>query len=209
MSPSAERPLAPPKSSTMGKLLSGFVGLCVVVIVLARFSGVADSFLSQTNEANNLKDQAVVSLNAADKHVEAVNPLVDKVFSADNIAGVPATRAAFTEDAKKGLAECQSGATEYRKGAGLLGEASNLRINDHYKKYLQLKSKQMELFADIRENLGEQFELMLNPAETDGARLKEKLEAMDVKIADLVRQRDAAGAEADKITAEHPDVFTK
>lgn len=204
----AEPPFAPPKKSKSSLLLTGFVGLCFAVAAIARFAGFLDGATSQVEEANSLKDQANASIDAGEKRVVEIDKLYAPVFTEENLNGIPGTRGTLQADAEKGRAACDAGAIEFRKAASLFSQASSMRINEHYKAYLELKAKQLGLFADVCDNLGKQFALILDPAETDGPKLKAKIDAVDLEFTSLVKQRNDTGAQAEKVTTDHPEVFT-
>jgi hypothetical protein len=204
----SEQPEAP-KKSKLAPLLTGFVLLCLGVAVLARFAGLYGSLTDQTDEANNLSDQANVSVEAMRKHSSAGAELSNKVLTEENVDGLPGTRAALKADAEKGAAEFMSAATEARKAADLMQQASEKKVNEHFQEYLSLKSKQFRVMGDVQEIPAKQLRLVSDESIADGAAFRAKLDEIAKPLDDLVAESKKLGEQADKVQADHPDVFVK
>jgi hypothetical protein len=197
----------PQKKSKATAIATGFAVVCLGIAGLANFAGFIGK--SQTDAANKLKDQANLSIDEADKHTEVAKPLADAVFAPANITGVPGTRDAFRADAEKSAIELKAAADKLRKSAGLFDEAAKMKIDSHYSEYLALKSKQLTALADVKDNLVQQLQMMLDAKNDDGAKLKTTLDEMDGKIGEFIKQAGEHNEQADKIVAANPSVFTK
>lgn len=206
MSNPSDQP-APAKSSQWTRIAYGFGAVCLGIAAFVRFAGVFAT--SGTADANNLKNQAIVSIEESDKHAEIGLPCVESVFAPATIAGIPGTRDAIRADAEKGIAEFKAAADKLRKASELFDEASKKQIDSHYAEYLTVMSKQLGVLADVKDNLVQQFQMMLDAANDDGEKLAAALEEMDGKVAVLTTQAAGHREAADKIVADHPAVFTK
>jgi hypothetical protein len=159
----------------------------------------------ETDKANKLVDEANVSIkDANDKIGKGNEKLVEMETAVPKIESeedLEKTRAV----AKDAIPLLEKARDQYKAASGKFEDASKLKLQDKFKEYLDLKSKEMKKRSDIADvMLGEPQAFIKSDSKEEYQKVVVDLVA---KVKGLRTDADDLAAKADKITADNKEIF--
>ena len=172
--------------------------LLAVLLLIAAV--VACSSGNETEKANKLVEEGNNAVNEAKKSMTEAEELKGKMLKTD-VSQLAEARATAKEDVAaldKAEDKCKEAASKY-------DEASRLKLNDKFKEYLSLKTKEYNKRVELIETSKGLPQALIDSESREGW-IKKANEVTD-KVNKIAKEADDLGAQADKLQKDNPDIF--
>ena len=185
------------KTNKMNNVLKPVLALSVLVAAVLACSGGKNS---EIGKANKLVDEGNAAIQegkkflgeAEDKKAQMMKTPVSRLADARALA---AESVAAYERAKE---KCKEAAQKF-------DEASRMKINEKFRDYLILKSKEFNKRAEVVDTAKDTPQAVIES--TNRSSFVIRANANNQKVAQLVKEADDLASQADKLQKDNPDIF--
>lgn len=175
--------------------------LLTAVMLAAVFALACGGELDKANKLVNEGNTAITDGNKLIQDALAKNTQVMDGLTNDFPANKDSVRAA-AQDAIKGF---EQAAAKFREAAQKFDDASKLKVDDKFKEYLQLKSKEFSKNAEQADASKDSLKAVLESEDKDA--LRTGFETASARIEQLDKEAKALNAQAEKIRQDNKDKF--
>ena len=175
--------------------------LLLTAVMLAALFALACGELDKANKLVNEGNAAITDGNKFVQDALDKNTQVKDGLSSDFPANKDTVRAS-AQEAIKGF---EQAAAKYREAAQKFDEATRLKVDDKFKEYLQLKSKEFAKNAEQAEAARDNLKAVLDSE--DGNALQAAFEKNSERLDQLDKEAKALNAQAEKIRQDNKDKF--
>ncbi|MDX6694019.1 MAG: hypothetical protein QOF02_1622 [Blastocatellia bacterium] len=168
--------------------------MCLLTFALACNLG------DETDKANKLIEEGNAAITEGDKIFNEAN---NKLTALD----ANADKDKATAEAQQVMDDFDKTAAKAREAAKKFDEASKLKVDDKFKEYLTLKSKEFTKKAEQVEAAKDLPKAMLDSS--DAAAMNAKVAEINARIEKLDKEWKDLAAQADKVREDNKDKFQK
>lgn len=176
--------------------LGAFIALLLLIAAVVACS----SGGNETEKANKLVDEGNSAVQEAKKDITEAEQLKQKMLKTD-VSQLAEAR----NTAKEAIAAYEKAEAKCKEAAAKYDEASRLKLNDKFKEYLALKVKEYNKRAELVQTAKGVPQALIDSESREG--WISKASAVNEKVAQLSKEADDLGAQADKIQKDNPDIF--
>jgi hypothetical protein len=185
------------RSNRISQHLKPLLALAILVAaVLACSSGKN----SEVDKANKLVDEGNAAVQEAKKHVTEAEDKKSQMLKT-NVSQLAQARVLAAESVAaydRAKDKCKEAAQKY-------DEASRLKINEKFRDYLILKAKEYNKRAEVVDTAKDTPQAVIES--TNRSSFVIRANANNQKVAQLVKEADDLGAQADKLQKDNPNIF--
>ena len=156
----------------------------------------------ETDQANKLVDEGNSAFNEAKKNFSDAEALKDKMMHT-NVSQLADARAT----AKDAIAAYNKAEDKLKEAAEKCNQATRLNLNDKFKEYLSLKVKEWNKRVEMVEAAKGLPQALIDSESRKG--WVKKANEVQTKVAQLSKEADDLGAQADKLQKDNPDTIKK
>ena len=180
------------------KNLSALLALALLIAAVIACSSGGD----ETDKANKLVNEANSAFDEAKKSYSEAEDLKNKMMRTDvsQLADARAT-------AKDAIAAYNKAEDKLKEASDKCNEASRMKLNDKFKEYLSLKVKDLNKRVELIEAAKGLPQALIDSESREG--WVKKANEINDKVAQLGKEADDLGAQADKLEKDNPDVIKK
>jgi hypothetical protein len=186
------------RTNRISQRLNPFLALSFLVAAVLACSGGGKN--SEVDKANKLVDEGNAAVQEAKKHVteaeDKKSQMLKTPVSQLAQARVLATESVAAYDRAK--QKCKEAAQKY-------DEASRLKINEKFRDYLILKSKEFNKRAEVVDTAKDTPQAVIES--TNRSSFVIRANANNQKVAQLVKEADDFASQADKLQKDNPNIF--
>ena len=159
---------------------------------------VACSFGDETEKANKLVQEGQTAITEGERLFTEANAKFTAIEVSDDKEKVKTS-------AQEVMDGFEKAAGKVREASRKLDEASKLKVNEKFKEYLVLKSKEFAKRADVVEAAKGLPQAIMDSSDAEA--MKSKVDGVGETISKLEKEADGLAAQADKIRADNKDKF--
>jgi hypothetical protein len=177
--------------------------VALVLLIAAIWAcGSSNTDTADTDKANKLVNEGNAAVDQVKKFFEDADGKKDQMMHMDRRRVAEArVRAAEAIAAYDRAAEkCKEAASKY-------DEASRLQVNDKFKQYLIVKTKEFNKRGELMEAAKGTPQALIES--TNWSSFANRANSNQSKIEQIMKEANDLAAEADKIQKDNPDVFKK
>ena len=185
------------KTNRISQHLKPLLTLAILVAAVLACSGGKNSEL---DKANKLVQEGNTAVEDAKKFVSEAEAKKAQMMKTP-VSQLAQARALAAES----VAAYDRAKDKAREAAQKFDEASRMKINEKFRDYLILKSKEFNKRAEVVETAKDTPQAVIES--TNRSSFVIRANANNQKVAQLVKEADDLAAQADKLHKDNPDIF--
>jgi hypothetical protein len=180
---------------------NSLLALMLVIGLVLACSSTGD----ETDKANKLVAEANTAIEAGNKAAVEAGRKNDRIFDEIKPDSFAEDKERLKSTVKEAIDGFTQSADKFREAAKKFEEASNLKVNDKFKEYLVLKSKEFNKNAEQMEAARAMPQAVLDSE--DGEALSRKIKENKERYDKLAKEAKDLADQAEKVRAENKDKF--